>query len=135
MVIPDYFMSSLSPWDTWISITTSSRDTEFLCESDGLSINRPQYNVEDKHPGFIAVYKTLTALGCDKYFVTSVLKYCIIQADGNLYDFLTASEVQKSIPTALSIGMTGVEFVGSLSISTIECTDSLLPNDMSLLKS
>lgn len=134
MNTPEYFMSPSTAWHNWVSTTAAHVDSHFICASAGRFVNSPKYYVEKKHPGFTAAYKTLVALGCDQYFVTSVLKFCIIHADSQLDDFLIASKVLKVIPTALSMGLTGDEFVASLSIGAIESTNISLPNDMTFLK-
>lgn len=127
---PAYFMSRLTPWDTWRSTIPSHGNTHYLCVSDTAGAHRQQREVEERHPGFIPAYNTLAALGCDKYFVTSVLKLCIIHASGQLDEFLASTELLKAIPTALAIGLTGDEFVAMHSMNALVGPEVALPCDM-----
>lgn len=128
---PDFFIDNLTPWDTWCATRQTLGATNLLCATASVGIHRDKAVVEKQHPGFISAYETLAKLGCDFYFATSVLKFCIINAPGRLDDFLITSELPMMIPTARTLCLSGEEFVATLDVTAKDAGHASMPEDLS----
>lgn len=131
METPEYFVDRLTHWHDWAR-------TEIDLHENGIhvgtlpfgSIFYTEAEVEANYPGFFPALKSLSSIGCDRSFVTHILKFCILRAgDMDLAAFLVKSETLSKVESALAIGLSGEELtklmMGDSQVSVV--TD--LPDD------
>lgn len=128
---PKYFFSRSIPWDLWDATWVSLNKDQFALKVGNEAVFRRKSAIDARYPGFISAYEMLTAIGCDKNFVTSVLKFCVTQCqkDG-LDDFLIQSKVLQEVHTALSVGASGDDLVTTLERRNSPVIFSSLPDDL-----
>lgn len=131
MKTPNHFVSSLVSWDNWISTQSVPAHNQYDCGSRRMHTHLNKTDVERMYPGFNKTYDVLTSLGCDNYFVTCVLKHCIIHANGAPLDtFFAQAEMQKAVETALSLGLSGYDLVAALTEANTTHPIVKLPKDI-----
>lgn len=128
---PEYFFAL--PWERWFStqlVKNENASVQFMygdenrCFTDSSSI-------EAKYPGFINGYDTLTAKGCDEFFVTAVMKHCILSSNLSRVDeFLYDPVFMASVDNALSLGLTGDDLTSYFMSYTFDILASDLPENM-----
>lgn len=103
---PEHFFRNSIPWDSWVTTERAPRSYEMEIGCDGY-VSRPnKKKLDEKHPGFTFAYETLSYLGCDSYFVTDLLKFCLVHAKGMPLDtFLLDSNILPMIRVAVDLAM------------------------------
>lgn len=148
MNTPKYVASSSLHWSYWIftrphaasdvpvfdcGFISRVRADEnlYACGAPGHTFMLEKQAFEKHYPGFIPSFEMLNGLECDANFTTSVLKFCILHANGEALDaYLAQSVTLKAVQTALSIGLSGDEFVAALGVPSIAGPSTELPQDM-----
>lgn len=107
METPAYFVGKDTTWLHWVGTEVDFHAkvtiTHIALGRQGIYSNTM---VEANYPGFYRAYEALSAIGCDKYFVTHVLKFCILRADClDLDQFLVQSKLLMKVEATLAIGL------------------------------
>lgn len=131
MKTPKYVAKSGCPWQSW-KLTTRNQVTEYINVGEPFYMNPcPKKELEAYYPGFMAAYDILEARGCDTYFLTAILKFCIVEANHETLDvFLTRSNMLASIGIALNLGLSGNETVTMLIREKNIVLSSTPPSDL-----
>lgn len=126
MRTPDYFVDMGTPWCDWARTELELNNRRVIAGTVPFgSVAYSEDEVETEYPGFIKALEKLTELGCDRKFVTHILKFCIFQAQrANLATFLEQEPLLPKVEAALAIGLSGEEFVAAWGV--------IKPNDASI---
>lgn len=134
METPTYLVPHGTLWSDW-QVTLPARYDDSL--KVGTEHERTQWykdELDRLYPGFCAAFEMLTAMGCDEYFVTDVLKFSILHAqDEQLDAFLERSKTLLSVETALAIGLSGEALAVLLSNHAPAVDAPKLPNDLGII--
>lgn len=71
-------------WDLWSATYLFPLSGKFNYPQ--IDCVRTTAEVDNLYPGFTAAFVKLESLGCNRSFITSVLKYCITTANGEQLD-------------------------------------------------
>lgn len=131
MKAPDYFVDMGTPWCDWARTELELNNNRVIAGTAPFgSVAYREYEVEGQYPGFIKALERLSEFGCDRKFVTHVLKFCILHAEGmNLVKFLDEYQLQAKVETALAIGLSGEELTQMLTNGTQSSLTALPPED------
>lgn len=132
METPEYFIDRNMSWRSWLCTKPNLAKTGL---NAGLppsgSVFYTNHKVDSKYPGFVRAHDVLTNIGCDGVFITDVLKFCILHADGvDLADFLVKSETLNKVETALAIGLSGEELTKLLTSTSLAVSSPELPDGL-----
>lgn len=131
MDTPEHFVDFSLPWCEWAHTEIGVANYSVVVGAASFGpVLYTKTAVDAKYPGFVSAYESLTSIGCDRNFVTDVLKFCILRADGmDLTQFLEQSAMLNKIEAALAIGLSGPE-LAKMSVADGPVNDTTsLPDD------
>lgn len=115
-------------WDDW-QITAVGPDDTIRIGSEKVRTRYDREDFEKFYPGFSAAFDTFSAMGCDQYFVTHVLKLGLAYSgQENIDTFLNSAKVRQSVEAALSLGFDGKDWASALISSAESICSSELPD-------
>lgn len=135
MQTPEYFIDNATPWCGWVHTEIDVYERGIIAGTVPSGyILYTVAEVELNYPGIIKTCKSLASIGCDRKFVTHMLKFCIIQADGHdLNTFLERAQLLNKVEAALAIGLSGKELTEALLNVNSVLVSMDLPEDFGLV--
>lgn len=128
---PPAFFCRAIPWGTWISTHIDVGTNDFEAHTASATRGFSNQQIESNHPGFTKAYLLLDSLDIDAFFMTRMLKFCILRADGLPLDqFLEQSDTLSLIKHGMSLGLMGQELAELVASSVRVQHDVELPNDL-----
>lgn len=126
METPEYVFSPPIEWNAWNSTGSYLGEIYFISYTKPFATLRSVHSVNDNYPGFFNALQKLESLGCDEFFVTSILKYCMLHsADERMDIFLERTFTDKVIQTAVSIGLSGEGLLSTLAQTSSQANPDL----------
>lgn len=127
---PPYF-ENIMPWDSWKVTFSSIEGNTVMFGFQKFMTSQSKSLINAHYPGFTNAMDVLAAMGCDNYFVTSVLKHCILHSENqSLHTFLSSSQTIKQVEQALAVGLTWDEYIETLSVASPVVHSDTLPTDL-----
>lgn len=128
---PEYVFDGRFTWDYW-TYTSNTSDPDTLAVGNVMySIEVLKEDLDDDYPGFVNSYNELVALNCDDAFVTKLLKFCIINAQGNnMLEAMRDFDLLQKIHSALALGLTAEELLAAIAPNNPAAGLGVLPENM-----
>lgn len=118
-------------WDLWSVTYLFPFSGKFKFNYPQVDCVQTKSEVDTVYPGFSVAFAMLESKGCNGSLITSVLKYCILAANGEQLDsYLQSSNTLKAVDIALSIGLSGTELIAFLSDSPSKPSLPGLPDEL-----
>lgn len=109
---PESVFGGLFTWDYW-TITRLHEDFNTLIVGNiAYNVVVLKEEIESDYPGFITSFTALSTLGCSEDFITKLLKFCIVNAQGrNMFDVLHEFELLQKVESAIALELSADELL------------------------